>query len=430
MISIATRRAIASVGMIVVLAAIYTATFNLRSVSDTTLNSRQTKALVLHGDVDVARYHPGPTEYAFRHGRGTYSIYGVGISVVSAPVYAILARVGASDAVEQGAAVIPFAALAVFAMWLLLRRFAKPALAAGGALTFAFGTTLWPLASMALYQHASVALFHVLGFAAFLSNRRNSSLFAGLALGAAAFVRLPAALPLVCVGLFYLAFDRPRVIRLIGGSLAGIAGIVIQNRWIWGKWLTGGYSLAGIGFHGHVGHAVWGLLFGWFRGLFAYSPVLLLAGMGLFIALRDRSRFAWQLVAIGISAITTVGLYSRWSTWDGGLNQFGYRYLLDIVPALIILGVYGVQKVPRLIPLALGLAVISGMTMTFGAAPNRFAWDGNFLATRFVDASIGQAWIAALDRPLQTLIRIVGVCGVCGVFWRLSLVPSTIVAEA
>src|SRR5690242_4152313 len=94
-------------------AALYAATFNLRTISDTELNSLQTRALALHGDVDVSRYHVPPTAFAFRHGRGLYSIYGVGISLVSLPAYAILARINASKGLLQAAAVIPFLALAV-----------------------------------------------------------------------------------------------------------------------------------------------------------------------------------------------------------------------------------------------------------------------------------------------------------------------------
>jgi hypothetical protein len=68
---------------------------------------------------------------------------------------------------------------------------------------------------------------------------------------------------------------------------------------------------------------------------------------------------------------------------------------------------------------------LSVITMTFGAAPNRFSWDGRFFVTRFVDASIGQAWIAAIDRPIQSVLRLAGVAMVGVVIWRASLVPGS-----
>src|SRR5439155_8894344 len=116
-----------------------------------------------------------------------YVSYGVGVGVVSAPAYALLARTEAAQSVDQAGAVIPFVVMAVYAMWRVLRRIADPVLAVAGAITFGFGTTIWPVASMALYLHASVALFHVLGIGAFLSDRRRSPLLAGLAFGAATF---------------------------------------------------------------------------------------------------------------------------------------------------------------------------------------------------------------------------------------------------
>jgi hypothetical protein len=420
------RRVLAVAAVVVATSTLYAVTFNLRSITDTDLNSLQTRALVLHGDVDLSRYHLSPAAYWHERNGGRYSIYGVGVSVVSAPAYVFLARTTASERILQATSVIPFAVLALLAMWRLLIRLVPREVATAGTVVFGFGTTLWPLASMALYQHASVAFFHVLGIRGFLDDRRRGAVLAGAGFGAAAFVRLPAGLPIVAVGLYYLIRDRRSVFPFAMGAAAPLLGLAIQNKWIWGTWLTGGYSVAGIGFHGSVRHGVWGLLFSWWRGVFAYSPVLLMGVIGFAVAVaRRRSTLETRLVVLGTSAAATVAMYGRWTTWHGGLNQFGYRYLMDIVPVLVVLGAYAAWRLPRLRSVAFAAGVLSVITMTFGAAPNRFSWDGRFFVTRFVDASIGQAWIAAIDRPIQSVLRLAGVAMVGVVIWRASLVPGS-----
>jgi hypothetical protein len=415
------QRALLLACVCALIAGFYAATFDIRDLTDTDLNSMQTRALVLHGDVDVSRYEVSPIAYAFPHEGGLYSVYGVGISVVSAPIYAIVARLDVSDSAAQGAAVIPFVALAVVAMWrVLLRHFAAP-LATAGVVAFGFGTTMWPLAAMGFYQHASVALFHTLGIGGFLAKDRRGAFLAGLGFGAAAFVRTPATVPLAVAGLYLLIRDRRAAFAFGLGALAPVAGIVIQNRWIWGTWLTGGYSVAGIGFRGDVGEGLWGLLLSWWRGLLVYSPFLGLGFVGWVLAFRRRRSFLeGRLAVLGVSCLATIVLYSRWSTWHGGLNQFGYRYLLDVVPFLVVLGLFAVRSLPRIRPLALALGILSIMTMAFGVEPNRFAWDGTWFASTFEQASIGQAWIVFSHRPLGGLLRLAGVAVIAWLLLTLS----------
>src|SRR6058998_1947835 len=103
-----------------VLVAFYAATYSYRAITDTTLNSLQTRAFVLHGDVDLARYGQWPSsEISFSDGH-VYSIYGVGITLVAAPAYAVLVRAGANDHVLQGVVGVLVVAAAVLVMFRLL----------------------------------------------------------------------------------------------------------------------------------------------------------------------------------------------------------------------------------------------------------------------------------------------------------------------
>ncbi len=423
MSSTASRPRWALIGLFVVLVGFLAATYSYRRITDVELNSFQTRALVLHGDVDLDRYERVNRPGFFtqqRDGR-LYSIYGVGVSVVAAPIYAVLARTDASEGLLQGAGAVPFVAAAVVLMYVLLSRLCDPRIAAAGAVVFGFGTTLWPLASMALYQHGPVAMFQVLGLIGLFSDKPRGPALAGFGFAAAAFIRPTTAIPFALIGLYYLTRGKRPVAGYVLGSLVLLAGMVIQNRWIWGSWLTGGYSHSGIGFNADMPRALWGLTFGWWRGIFVYSPILLVGFGGFVMALRRlRGAIEPRLALLGVSAVATVLFYSKWTTWWNGLNQFGYRYLLDVVPFLIVLAAYAVSRSERVRLYAMPLAVVSILTMTFGAAPNGFGFDGVKFATRLEDTSLGQAWIAFFDKPVPGMLRLAGVAAIGVLFLALA----------
>jgi MFS family permease len=407
------------VALFLVLAGFLAATYSYRRITDTELNSFQTRALVLHGDVDLSRYPRvnRPGYFTIEREGKLYSIYGTGVSIVAAPVYAILARTDSSESVRQAAAAIPFVALAILLMYSLLSRIASRPIAVAGAIVYGFGTTMWPLASMALFQHGPVAVFQLIGLLGLFSERPRAPVVAGLGFAAAAFIRPTTAITFALVGLYQLARGRRATLMYALGSLVPVAGMLIQNRWIWGTWLEGGYSRSGIAFDADMPSALWGLTLGWWRGIFVYSPVLLLGVAGLAMAIRRfRDEPERKLVVLGVAVVATVLFYSRWSTWHNGSNQFGYRYLLDIVPSLVVLGVYAAMRSERLRTYSIPLAALSLLTMTFGAAPNNFGFDGPPFPSRLADTSLGQAWITFFDQPSKGLIRIAGLAVVAAVF--------------
>lgn len=415
----ASRPRWAFIGLFVVLVGFLAATYSFRRITDVELNSFQTRALVLHGDADLSRYErvSRPGYFTRQRGEQLYSIYGTGISVVAAPAYAVLARTDASEGVRHAAGAIPFVAAAIVLMYVLLSRMFDPMLAAAGALVFGFGTTMWPLASMALYQHGPVAMFQVLGLMGLFSDKQRAPALAGFGFAAAVFIRPTTAIPFALVGLYYLTRGKRPTIGYALGAVVPLAGMVIQNRWLWESWLTGGYAQSGIGFNADMPRALWGLTFGWWRGIFVYSPILLMGLVGFVMALRRlKGAIEPRLVVLGVSSVATILFYSKWTTWWNGLNQFGYRYLLDAVPFLIVLAAYAVARSERARVYAMPLAALSILTMTFGAAPNGFGFDGVKFATRLEDTSLGQAWINFFDHPLQGLFRLVGVAAIGALF--------------
>ena len=408
-------RWLAAAAMFAVMSALYALTFSFRGISDTDLNHLQTRALVLHGDIDLSRYGrlPGLPQQYERRGGHTYSIYGIGISLVAAPVYLPLVHLGVSDHLLQGAVGIFFAAGAAMVLHRLLGRLFAPAIATAGTIVFAFGTTMWTVAAMAFFPQGPVVFFTCLGLAGLFSRRRSDPWLAGFGFGMAVFIRPTAVIPLAIVGIFYLIENQRWLVYYVLGAAAPLVALFVQNQWIWGTWPTGGYTTAEVGFNSDLPKAVWGLTFGLWRGIFVYSPVLILGVVGLVMALRKARGFVERrLIVLGVSSVATIVVYAKWTTWWNGLNQFGYRYLLEIVPFLVVLGAYAVAKTPRLRPAALGLGILSILTMTWGAAPSRGGFDGLLFASKFGDTSLGNAWIVFVDDPLRGFARLAVVAAV------------------
>jgi hypothetical protein len=412
-----TRRIAVPVLLFVALYAFFALTFDFRNLTDTDLNSRQTETFVLHGTVDLTGQDLLPSEFAFHHDGHLYSEFGVGISVVSAPLYAILARTSATRGFTAGATAIAFVTGATLVLFSVLSRIVPRSLAAISALVFAVATPMWPIGTTALHEHSAVALAQAIGLAGLFGRRRWSAALAGAGFGFAAFVRPTELVVAGLAALFFLVRERRSVLPFVAGAVLPVAGILIQNRWLWDNWFTGGYANNPVGFSGSVGSGLFGLLLSWWRGLFVYTPVLAVGFAGFALALRRARGFVeGRLVLLGVISLAMIGLYSRWGEWWGGTSQFGYRFLLEVVPFLVVGGAYAVDRLPRVRPAATWLAVISAATMSVGMAPNRFAWDGVKFPSHVSDSPLGQAWIAFGHHPLGPLLRLAGIAALAALF--------------
>jgi len=118
------------------------------------------------------------------------------------------------------------------------------------------------------------------------------------------------------------------------------------------------YGLQGFGLPSL--EALWGITFSPFRGLFAYSPFLLMALPGWWVMRRDRSHRAEWRLTLGAFAAHLL-LISSWFDWKGGF-AIGPRNLLLVLPFVIVPAAITVERVwanRALRVLALGLIIAS-----------------------------------------------------------------------
>jgi hypothetical protein len=113
-------------------------------------------------------------------------------------------------------------------------------------------------------------------------------------------------------------------------TLAALSGLVVVApqialyKWSTGEWLVNSYATLGMGFSLASPHLL-DTLFSPQKGLFFWSPILLLAAAGLFVA-TGRAR-ALALAAVTVFALQTV-LIATWSQWQFGAS-FGHRGYTD-----------------------------------------------------------------------------------------------------
>lgn len=80
---------------------------------------------------------------------------------------------------------------------------------------------------------------------------------------------------------------------------------------------------------------IWGLLFGAARGIFVYTPVLLLAFPGLFLQLKQQEAVGETLVLVATFGLNVL-LFASYRYWFGG-HSIGARHILPVIPLVAIL---------------------------------------------------------------------------------------------
>jgi 4-amino-4-deoxy-L-arabinose transferase-like glycosyltransferase len=219
------------------------------------------------------------------------------------------------------------------------------------SLAYAFGTIAWVYARFFFREPLMTLAYVVAAYSLFRYRReqgQGAAALAGLGAGLAIATKQVSVASLPSFSLLFLAYAwrTPRRRQLCSALAAGLPFMVILS-------LTKLYhetTLGGIpAFARNVvefstsplltrdawadmAFAAYGLVLSPGKGLFAYSPVLILALMAVPWFLR---RHPLEGIAIGLLALVHVAGYSRYITWWGGLS-WGPRYLVPIVPFVLL----------------------------------------------------------------------------------------------
>jgi hypothetical protein len=145
------------------------------------------------------------------------------------------------------------------------------------------------------------------------------------------------------------------LVAFVLGGLPFALGLAVYNAYYLGSPLRFGQVEAGkqlaerqLGtadaWAGPFWEGFYGLLVSPSRGLLVYSPILILAGWGMFRVWRD-PRFE-RLRPLSVAVVLLLVLQAPWFNWHGGWS-FGYRLMVDAMPLAALCAAAVVEPIRR-----------------------------------------------------------------------------------
>ncbi|HVN31683.1 MAG TPA: hypothetical protein VMT45_06820 [Thermoanaerobaculaceae bacterium] len=381
---------------------------------DTQLATFAAISLIENGDLDVDEFRPliDPLLVASVKGPDgrSYSYYPPGSTLACLPFMfvPVIAKLAPSlvllDIVAKLTAA-SWTALAVMLLFSALRRYA-PAGALVATLAFAFGTAAFSSASQDLWQHGPSMVGLALALLLIARDRETagSGLLLGAAFGWTVTCRAPLLLPVLV--LFLVAFLRRR--RVAVWAVLGALPFALLTVWV--NVLTSGSPfvfaqakhLQPGSFETPLFEGLAGLLFAPSRGLFVYSPFLLLALVGAARELKSvvRGEGTVPLGTIGLAAaVPLLLLVATWTEWFGGWS-YGYRIICEA--SLLLTPAFAAFVGSR--PMRLGLRGVVLVLVGFSFAVQSlqvYFPDDSWNASHVVKRGLAGAWNL---RPSDTQI--------------------------
>jgi len=368
-------------------------------------------SILLERDFDLDEYAhiipSGNDEYHYSLNRDFHTAQGseyvcrspVGVSILALPVYA-LSLPFASLCVEEGETWRPslntaaflgklsasiIAAFSVLFIYLTARDLAAKQTALLIAVLYASGTVTWPISSRALWQHGGAQLFLAVALyaltRAMVGKGKHALGLAGFAASYAVVCRPSMLLVWLVVLMYVLLVHRNKVVQYVLFSAPPALFLMWYNVILFGAPWGSGYGELALAWTGPFLEGMAGLLFSPARGLFIYTPAFVLCILSVVLMLRrwkeSRSKYYLALCAVSLAYVL---LIAKWWCWWGGYG-WGYRKLVDISPALVLLALPAIQFLRRTklrwVPVSL-LVLSIGINTLKGAEPRPlmgWAWD-------------------------------------------------------
>jgi hypothetical protein len=287
--------------------------------------------------------------YGFRFydaGSGHYlSFFPIVTSVLIVPLYSVpfflgIPFTGLTQLVMTQISAALISALAVVFVYLGCSLISNRTIALVSAFVFAFATDTWSISSQTLYAHGMSELLLALMIFLVIRNEKYPSTWnficLGLCTGLFIFNRPSDSLLLLPVIVYVMWYHHDKIgYYLVSGLFTGLP--FLSYNMVFFHSLFGGYSMSvsRLAISASLFPNYLGLLVSPNKGLFIFSPILILSLLGFWIIIKkNRSLcrfFQWSLIAMAL----TVLVYASFDDWAGG-NTYGPRYLTCLLPYLII----------------------------------------------------------------------------------------------
>jgi len=284
--------------------------------------------------------------YAIEYAKSRpHTLFPIGVSLLSVPAMAVVSMVhptfneGLRYAIPVGfeglLAAIYGSLIGVLFYWVVFGRFNSHYVALAATLVLCFCTSVWSTATRGLWQHAPVILMFVVAMILLLEASRRSSIiqYLGLPLAMSFISRPSAAVGVAIFSLYVLIFYRRWFVRYVAWSLLLAVPWITYNVLTYDA-LFPPYYVTTYQPQWSISDALLGNLVSPARGLFIYSPILLLALPGFLVSLRERSDRALHVTFAAIIVAHWLVVSRLGNPWWGG-HSYGPRFMTDILPFLV-----------------------------------------------------------------------------------------------
>jgi hypothetical protein len=228
-------------------------------------------------------------------------------------------------------------------------------------LALALGTSAWTTASQGLWQHTASLPLLCGALWLLVRGEQNDRLvpWAGLLISLATVARYNNATTAVVLALFVLIRYRERFLAFALLAALPLLALLAYNQVIFGSPFDLGYGAAASGWTGVWWQGVVGLLISPAKGLFVFSPFLLLAAVGSIRSLRQPRSLRFYIAIAGWLFVFVMG--KMWG-WYGGWS-YGNRMLTDSLPLWGVLMIAECERLSRRGWLWFGLATGFAITV-------------------------------------------------------------------
>ncbi len=238
--------------------------------------------------------------------------------------------------VERLIASFIIAGTALIMFWIGLEYLAvAPALIL--ALLFSFCTSAWSTASRALWQHGPSMFLIATALLLFVRGKRNATLvgYAAIPLALSFVVRPTNSVSIAIFALYVAVYAKEQFVRFSCIGLLTISPFIWGSLEVYERVLPSYFQAQRVGIHPDIWNAMAANLLSPSRGIFIFSPFLLI---GLLYALFQLSRSRAEGLTLAALAVVLLhcGAVSAFPSWWGG-HCYGPRYMSEVVPYLIFL---------------------------------------------------------------------------------------------
>lgn len=328
------------------------------------------------------------------------SSYPVGAALLAVPFYLIPVLSGISAQSPwlpflEKLSAAAIAVLSAFFLYLALRRLASERTSMIVTAVYALGTSTFSISGQALWQHGPSQFFLTLGLYLLLRGVQEEGFipWSGFPLSAAVVCRQTDVLLVLPLFIYIAHYHRGRLLQWVSLALPPAIFLMSYNYVYFGSAFEMGYGGGVLNptssdwstpfFDGFLG-----LLVSPSKGLFVYSPILLLACFGIYCVWKGRKEPLLRYLSLG--PILVLLLYSKWHFWWGS-ETYGPRLVADITPVLSLY-LYPVWDTAEGRKARKSLFVVLAVTSLLMHAIGAYSFDTSWYQKGAVDVNADRLW--------------------------------------